>query len=177
MNPTDDDSAVQAASNQPIPETEAPDTSASVLEGVGQVKIAICWVVFIAFVVFGGMLSSSNETPVPICVCALFGIIILWKGYIDAAKEKATAKAAINATRSAERAKRIEQMLANMSGSGSGLADPANLIQCPSCGAEISASAKFCPECGAALLQTCAQCGATIPPSSKFCPECGANQQ
>ena len=45
-------------------------------------------------------------------------------------------------------------------------------VPCPKCGKEIKADAKFCPECGAALRVTCKKCGAQG--SGKFCAECGA---
>lgn len=46
---------------------------------------------------------------------------------------------------------------------------------CPSCKAEISDKAKFCPECGQKLnsKKFCAECGAEISATAKFCPECG----
>ncbi len=46
---------------------------------------------------------------------------------------------------------------------------------CPSCGASVSKSAKFCPECGnkLAVKKFCPECGNEISASSKFCPECG----
>jgi hypothetical protein len=49
---------------------------------------------------------------------------------------------------------------------------------CPACGAAISASGKFCPECGKPLAaeKTCTECGATMPAPAKFCPDCGAKQ-
>ncbi|MBO7345302.1 MAG: SPFH domain-containing protein [Clostridia bacterium] len=49
---------------------------------------------------------------------------------------------------------------------------------CPSCGAEISKSAKFCSECGEKIpsKKFCSECGAELSQSAKFCPECGAKQ-
>ena len=44
---------------------------------------------------------------------------------------------------------------------------------CPKCGAKVSAKAKFCPECGAAMGLTCPKCGAPVKQGAKFCPECG----
>jgi len=58
--------------------------------------------------------------------------------------------------------------------SNSSQAPADNLIACPSCGAKISANAKFCPECGKALgSKFCPECGAKISGNAKFCPECG----
>lgn len=47
--------------------------------------------------------------------------------------------------------------------------------KCPKCGAEISATAKFCPECGEKLpvKRFCSECGAEVSATAKFCPECG----
>lgn len=52
--------------------------------------------------------------------------------------------------------------------------------KCPSCGATIGASLKFCPECGADTKKVtvepelkCAACGAAFRKGTKFCPECG----
>ena len=47
-------------------------------------------------------------------------------------------------------------------------------MQCLSCKAEVSDSAKFCMECGAALVLVCASCRRTNPPTAKFCAECGS---
>ena len=47
--------------------------------------------------------------------------------------------------------------------------------KCSACGAEVSANAKFCPECGAklAIKKFCSECGAEVSATAKFCPECG----
>lgn len=75
--------------------------------------------------------------------------------------------------------------------------------KCPSCGAAVSANAKFCSECGskierlqeneiicpacgqkttkgkfcqecgASLIRKCPKCDVEVPSTSKFCPECG----
>ncbi len=80
---------------------------------------------------------------------------------------------------------------------------PASTVKCATCGADISANSKFCPECGAKVVNLaadevicpacgekvqkgkfcsecgasfivkCAKCGAEISNGSKFCPECG----
>lgn len=47
------------------------------------------------------------------------------------------------------------------------------LITCKNCGASLPPYAKFCMECGAALMQKCLKCNADIPQGSKFCPLCG----
>lgn len=46
---------------------------------------------------------------------------------------------------------------------------------CTQCGAEMSAKAKFCPECGAKAPsgKFCPECGASVSSTAKFCPECG----
>lgn len=52
-------------------------------------------------------------------------------------------------------------------------------IVCRNCGAKISKSAKFCPECGEKNMKKrfCVQCGAEISENAKFCMECGAKQE
>ena len=56
-------------------------------------------------------------------------------------------------------------------------ATPAGAV-CRSCGAAITAGAKFCPECGAKqnVSAFCSNCGKEIPAGTKFCPECGTKQ-
>jgi class 3 adenylate cyclase/tetratricopeptide (TPR) repeat protein len=44
---------------------------------------------------------------------------------------------------------------------------------CPNCAAANVAGAKFCNECGTALVAGCPRCGATNTPGAKFCNECG----
>ena len=46
---------------------------------------------------------------------------------------------------------------------------------CTKCGANISANAKFCPECGNKVEKAkfCTNCGANVLAGAKFCPECG----
>ncbi len=48
-------------------------------------------------------------------------------------------------------------------------------VKCASCGATISATAKFCAECGAkvAVKRFCPECGKEVSATAKFCPECG----
>lgn len=47
--------------------------------------------------------------------------------------------------------------------------------KCMKCGAEITATAKFCPECGEKIpaKKFCSECGAEVSATAKFCPECG----
>ncbi|GHV11290.1 hypothetical protein FACS189491_02250 [Spirochaetia bacterium] len=48
---------------------------------------------------------------------------------------------------------------------------------CASCGAPLTAGAKFCGKCGAkaaASPQACAKCGAPLAVGAKFCGKCGA---
>ncbi len=46
-------------------------------------------------------------------------------------------------------------------------------MTCSSCGHDISDSAKFCKECGAAVARRCAKCSSELRPAAKFCEECG----
>ena len=48
-------------------------------------------------------------------------------------------------------------------------------MKCTSCNAEIPATGKFCPECGATSSQTmsCTHCGEHNPANSAFCAGCG----
>lgn len=46
-------------------------------------------------------------------------------------------------------------------------------IRCTKCGTALSATAKFCPECGTPVVSVCPKCGKKVTPGSKFCPECG----
>ena len=47
-------------------------------------------------------------------------------------------------------------------------------VACVSCGRQIAAGSKFCPECGASQAgATCPKCNAEVAPDAKFCPECG----
>jgi predicted ATPase/class 3 adenylate cyclase len=50
-------------------------------------------------------------------------------------------------------------------------------MQCPTCDHDSRSPAKFCPECGARLLQACGQCGAVLPETGKFCSECGTARE
>ncbi len=44
---------------------------------------------------------------------------------------------------------------------------------CPNCGKTLAKNAKFCLECGYAVVKKCAGCGAELAENAKFCPECG----
>jgi class 3 adenylate cyclase/RNA polymerase subunit RPABC4/transcription elongation factor Spt4 len=44
---------------------------------------------------------------------------------------------------------------------------------CANCRAAVPDGAKFCIQCGAALMRGCRACGHPVPAGAKFCPECG----
>jgi class 3 adenylate cyclase/predicted ATPase len=46
-------------------------------------------------------------------------------------------------------------------------------MKCPTCGAEVAASNKFCTHCGGLAPRACARCGALNEPSARFCGQCG----
>ena len=50
-----------------------------------------------------------------------------------------------------------------------------NMARCPQDGTLAAAGTKFCPECGARVIQDdkCKKCGAKLQPGAKFCTECG----
>jgi hypothetical protein len=54
----------------------------------------------------------------------------------------------------------------------------ANTARCPKDGTLAAPGTKFCPECGAPMIQpaanVCPKCGAAVAVGTKFCPECGA---
>ncbi len=163
------------------PSTEAPDGSALVLQGAGQTYITTGWtlaiIVFIIFLCIGISVDEGFE-----CLCVLAfagicagGLFLAW-GYSNGAKAKATAVAAINAKKAAERSARMEQMLVNMVDGNENVAVAPAAAQkdCPKCGAKIPANTKFCPECGAPTTAVCAKCGATLTVGAKFCAVCGA---
>ena len=66
------------------------------------------------------------------------------------------------------------RMFADMSGANAAPARNGGGRHCIHCGAAISATAKFCPECGKPTSPTCPSCGAKLPAGSNFCPECGS---
>jgi ABC-type oligopeptide transport system substrate-binding subunit/class 3 adenylate cyclase len=47
-------------------------------------------------------------------------------------------------------------------------------MNCPECRADNREGARFCEQCGAALVSTCGACGATLGPGARFCSQCGA---
>ncbi len=46
-------------------------------------------------------------------------------------------------------------------------------MRCPRCQHEAEPTARFCEECGAALVRRCPTCGTEVGPRAKFCSECG----
>lgn len=48
-------------------------------------------------------------------------------------------------------------------------------VACPVCGKAVSATAKFCSECGAKMdvKKFCTECGAEVKADAKFCSNCG----
>jgi len=46
---------------------------------------------------------------------------------------------------------------------------------CPECNEPLPKKVKFCPGCGAKVIQDdkCSKCGAKLTPGAKFCTECG----
>ena len=45
-------------------------------------------------------------------------------------------------------------------------------MKCPHCQHENRLGAKYCEECATHLARVCANCGAPLSPTAKFCPEC-----
>lgn len=84
----------------------------------------------------------------------------------------------------AEQAASMAKGIANIFGLGGVMKQAAEaaqragaaLAKCPNDGALAPAGTKFCPECGAAMIQPaaakCPKCG-TDAAGAKFCPECG----
>ena len=48
-------------------------------------------------------------------------------------------------------------------------------MQCANCRADVSELARFCSQCGSALVLSCPSCGNSEAPGSKFCGKCGAS--
>ncbi len=57
----------------------------------------------------------------------------------------------------------------------SGNKKPADVVICPDCGEELSASAKFCYNCGRRIgtVKVCPDCNTENSASAKFCQNCG----
>src|SRR5215207_1272951 len=47
-------------------------------------------------------------------------------------------------------------------------------MDCPSCGTQNPAGARFCMNCGNALERRCPSCGTPAPPEARFCMNCGS---
>src|SRR5579859_2687857 len=45
-------------------------------------------------------------------------------------------------------------------------------MKCPRCERDNPSTAKFCQECGTALVRACRACGKPLPEGARFCPEC-----
>ncbi len=48
-------------------------------------------------------------------------------------------------------------------------------MECPNCRADVSELARFCSQCGSALVLSCPSCGNSEAPGAKFCGKCGTN--
>ena len=48
-------------------------------------------------------------------------------------------------------------------------------MECPNCRANVSELARFCSQCGSALVLSCPSCGNSEAPGAKFCGKCGTN--
>ncbi|MFC6671889.1 adenylate/guanylate cyclase domain-containing protein [Marinobacterium aestuariivivens] len=46
-------------------------------------------------------------------------------------------------------------------------------MRCAGCGFDNPQGARFCNQCGGALVHSCPRCGHTLRPTAKFCDECG----
>ncbi len=76
---------------------------------------------------------------------------------------------------SAQQQRQPDTKVATEPSAGAGVAK----IKCSSCGAQMTAQAKFCLECGTKVAPTtkkCSDCGNELPAESKFCLECGQKQ-
>src|SRR5262245_47385414 len=51
--------------------------------------------------------------------------------------------------------------------------DAATGKECPRCGRNNPAHAKFCLGCGGGFILTCSRCATELPPDASFCLECG----
>jgi hypothetical protein len=93
------------------------------------------------------------------------------------AAQHAQAKAQAAAAQLREKAAHTDfasgmDMSANVVAAAPGVA-PAG--HCTGCGGSLAAGARFCPQCGAARVDSaCPSCHAPVPPGAKFCAGCGA---
>lgn len=60
-------------------------------------------------------------------------------------------------------------------GAGGGARQPATVVRCHKCNADNDADARFCNQCGAALVKStpCPACGELNDPDARFCDNCG----
>jgi class 3 adenylate cyclase/tetratricopeptide (TPR) repeat protein len=54
------------------------------------------------------------------------------------------------------------------------MADTPMTKACPSCGSDIPADSRFCPQCGSPQALNCTACGHANAAGSRFCAQCGA---
>ncbi|MHB9031428.1 MAG: zinc ribbon domain-containing protein [Anaerolineae bacterium] len=112
-----------------------------------------------------------------------------WDSQSNTCTEDSPRKAEI-AQAEAEQAAGVVKGIASVFGLGAVVSQAAKAAQtaqasvakCPKDGTVAAAGTKFCPECGAAMIQPqlaetkCVNCGADTK-GAKFCPECGAKQE
>lgn len=98
---------------------------------------------------------------------------VIGKNYFEAHKEDANAE-------SKEQIQQIVAFLEENKKQEDRIRELKNLIQCPSCGAEIPKDARFCIHCGTAIVKDdplkncCRVCGAPLVEGARFCMQCGA---
>ena len=120
-----------------------------------------------------GVLGDSTDTMMKVAAA---------EAMKDAAKNQGTGGAfmgmGIGAGAGLEIGKMFAGAVANNNNNNTNAQKTTNGATCPKCGASVSATSKFCPECGEKLNAQafCTECGAKIKAGSKFCPECGAKQ-
>ncbi|MCE5258272.1 MAG: zinc ribbon domain-containing protein [Chloroflexi bacterium] len=163
--------------------------------------------------VFGGALASSVENQDPRYVTSLTPAQLqdawkqvaprfhlcptcmqmccpsCWDAQSNTCTDDSPRKAEI-AEAEAEQAAGVVKGFASVFGLGAVVSQAAQAAQagtakCPKDGTMAPAGTKFCPECGAAMVQPqaaaaaavkCPNCGADTK-GAKFCPECGAKQE